>query len=84
MSLLQHFARHLHAHGLSANHRVAIAVSGGSDSLALALLTAWWQGRGAEVLQLMLQTQRQSMLRRRAITTLPLKCRRNTLAACCC
>jgi PP-loop family len=47
MSLLQLFARQLQLHGVSPGQRIAVAVSGGSDSLALALLTAWWRRHGA-------------------------------------
>ena len=46
--ILQRFSTVLSNLGVSRNRRIAVALSGGSDSMALALLTAWWrQARGA-------------------------------------
>ena len=43
-SLVGRFVAALRTCGLQPSNRVAVALSGGPDSLALASMTVWWQG----------------------------------------
>lgn len=43
-SMRPRFVAALRTCGLAPSDRVAVALSGGPDSLALASMTAWWQG----------------------------------------
>ena len=48
VELLRRFASTLHDLRVCRTHRIAVALSGGSDSMALALLASWWKdGLGA-------------------------------------
>lgn len=48
-SVCRKFAESMKSAGLQPGAPVAVALSGGSDSLALALLVAWWSRQTGEV-----------------------------------
>ena len=52
LRLLQRFSAVLSHLGVSRSHGIAVALSGGSDSMALAMLASWWRdARGARWLR---------------------------------
>lgn len=49
-ALCHHLANKLAGLGISRSHRVAVALSGGADSLSLTLALSWWAGINGQYL----------------------------------